>query len=258
LVVKQYEVLEEIARGAMSRVHKAKNRETGELLVVKYLPPELAKSPREVEALQNEYEIGKKFNHPNLVVFKEFYSAHQTYFLFMEYCSGKTLRRLTHHRYFSKLTPNDQLELSMGVANGLFYLHCQYDQRKTPILFRDLKPENIILRADGEIKENKVVLIDFGISQIFKKNSLLSAFLQKKKTETVEILGTNTYMSPEQTLGKDLDLRSDIYAFGVVLYEIYTGRPPFLSNAQEKTYRERGSFNYDEGEISAQLMRDYN
>lgn len=255
LVVQNYEILEQIGRGAMSRVHKAKDRQTGEILAVKFLPKELLTNKKEMDALINEYEIGKKFDHPNLIRFKDFIPAQGNRFLFMEFCSGQTLRKLTHHR--NKLSPNDQIELSLGIAQGLYYLHSQYD-KKSQVVFRDLKPENVMMREDGPIKSSNVVLLDFGISQLVKNTGGLSSLFNRKKKETIEILGTNTYMSPEQTLGKELNALSDIYSFGVIMFEIYTGRPPFLANAQEKTYKEKGNFTYEEGALSAQFMKEYN
>ncbi|MEK7483367.1 MAG: serine/threonine-protein kinase [Planctomycetota bacterium] len=255
LVVHHYEILEQIGRGAMARVHKAKNKQTGAIVAVKFIAKEMLTNKKEMEALINEYEIGKKFDHPNLIRFFELIESQGNRYLFMEYCSGPTLRKLTHHR--NKLTPQEQIELALGIAQGLYYLHSQYD-KKMQVLFRDLKPENILMRDESPIKSTNVVLVDFGISQLLPRSSGMGGLLGFKKKASTEILGTNSYMSPEQTLGKVLDVRSDIYSFGVILFEIYTGRPPFLSGAQEKMYKEKGSFSYEEGAMSAQFMREYN
>jgi serine/threonine protein kinase len=196
----RYEILVELGRGGMGIVYKARDRETGEFVALKVLRPEIASDGPILERFKNELRLAHKITHRNVARLNEFHRAGDTVYLSMEFVEGETLRAVLQRT--PRLAPERILEIARQIAAGLGEAHRQ------SIAHRDLKPENIMVMETGEVK-----VMDFGISRSFAAGV----------TTTGAIIGTPAYMAPEQAEGRAIDHRTDIYAFGLILYEMYTG-----------------------------------
>jgi predicted Zn-dependent peptidase/predicted Ser/Thr protein kinase len=196
----RYEMLGELGRGGMGIVYKVKDRETGEVLAIKVLKPEIAANPQILERFKNELLLAHKITHRNVARLYEFHRVGDSVYVSMEYVEGESLRALLQRE--GKLEIARGIELARQIAGGLAEAHRQ------SIVHRDLKPENIMIAPGGEVK-----VMDFGISKSFAEDV----------TMTGSVVGTPAYMAPEQAEGRTLDQRTDVYAFGLILYEIFTG-----------------------------------
>lgn len=241
LINNRYEMKEEIGRGGMGRVHKVIDTRDGRILAAKLLTSEMLKNKKIVAALRNEFKLAKQFDNSNIVKVYDFISSQGNYYLIMNYIEGKNLRKYLRE---GKLSLEDKLEIVIGVCLGLFYMHEGYYVNEKgkgtgyPILHGDIKPENVMIRNKGKITREEVVLTDFGFSLLGRRKLFHKKIMR----------GTPLYMSPEQIRGDRLDIRSDLYSLGALSYEIYAGRPPFLSSLQEKHFKKTGKFQYDEKE----------
>ena len=203
----RYENLGELGRGGMGLVYKARDRETGEVLAVKVLKPEIAANTQILERFKNELRLAHQITHRNVARLYEFHRFGDAVHLSMEYVEGESLRSLLDRS--GKLPLPQVLGLARQMAAGLGEAHRQ------SIAHRDLKPENIMLTPRGELK-----VMDFGISRSFAADA----------TATGAIIGTPAYMAPEQAEGRVADHRADIYAFGLILYEMVTGKAAFTGD----------------------------
>lgn len=202
----RYELNAELGAGGMGRVWRARDRETGEVVAVKLLRPEIAADPAMAERFKNELRVARRITHKNVCRIHDFNRAGDVAYITMEYVEGESLRaRLERERRipFARLKP-----IAMQILAGLREAHAQ------GVVHRDLKPENIMLSKSGAVK-----LMDFGIARLVTAT-----------TATQGIIGTPAYMSPEQASGKRVDARTDLYAFGLILYECLTGRPTFSAD----------------------------
>src|SRR5262245_55571944 len=205
----RYEMLGELGRGGMGIVYKARDRETSEILAIKVLKPEIAANPQILERFKNELRLAHKITHRNVA---RLYDLHRvgdgrdgdSMYLTMEYVEGESLRSLIQRE--GKLDTTLAIELARQLVGGLTEAHRQ------SIVHRDLKPENIMIAPDGDLK-----VMDFGISRSYAENV----------TVTGSVVGTPAYMAPEQAEGRTLDHRTDVYAFGLILYEMFTGETAF-------------------------------
>jgi len=200
----RYEMLGELGRGGMGIVYKARDRETGEVLAIKILKPEIAANPQILERFKNELLLAHKITHRNVARLYEFHRAGESVYLSMEFVEGESLRGLLQRE--NKLETGRAIAIARQLAGGLAEAHRQ------SIVHRDLKPENIMIAPTGELK-----VMDFGISRSYAQDV----------TVTGSVVGTPAYMAPEQAEGRTLDQRTDIYAFGLILYEMFTGAPAF-------------------------------
>src|SRR5580658_6983639 len=200
----RYEMLSELGRGGMGIVYKVRDRETGEVVALKILKPEIAANPQILERFKNELLLAHKITHRHVARLYEFHRAGDTVYLSMEYVEGESLRSLLERE--GRLETGRAIEFARQLADGLTEAHRQ------SIVHRDLKPENIMIAPDGGLK-----VMDFGISRSFAEDV----------TVTGSVVGTPAYMAPEQAEGKTLDHRVDIYAFGLILYEMLTGEATF-------------------------------
>jgi TolB-like protein/tetratricopeptide (TPR) repeat protein len=203
----RYEILGELGRGGMGIVYKARDRETGEVMALKILKPEIAADLGIIERFKNELRLAHRITHHNVARLYEFHRAGDTVYLSMEYVKGESLRALLHRT--GKLDVARGLDIARQLAAGLAEAHRQ------SIAHRDLKPGNIMLTASGEVK-----VLDFGISRCYAADA----------TATGGFIGTPAYMAPEQAEEKPTDHRTDIYALGLILYEMFTGTKAFAGD----------------------------
>ena len=200
----RYQVMGEVSRGGMGIVYKARDRETGELLALKVLKPEIAADQAVMERFINELRLARKITHKNVCRIYDFHRTDGTAYISMEYVEGESLRAVLNR--FGGLPLRKALDLARQIVAALREAHGQ------GIVHRDLKPENVMVDPAGNVK-----VMDFGIA--------LSTALPSGHTGT--IVGTPAYMAPEQAEGRRVDARADIYALGLLLYEMLTGKPTF-------------------------------
>ena len=200
----RYQVMGEVSRGGMGIVYKARDRETGELLALKVLKPEIAADQAVMERFKNELRLARKITHKNVCRIYDFHRSNGTAYISMEYVEGESLRAVLNR--FGGLPLRKALDLARQIAAALREAHGQ------GIVHRDLKPENVMVDPAGNVK-----VMDFGIA--------LSTALPSSHTGT--IVGTPAYMAPEQAEGRRVDARVDIYALGLLLYEMLTNHPAF-------------------------------
>ncbi len=201
----RYEIIEELGTGGMGRVYRAQDTKLNEEIALKLIKPEIAANKRTVERFRNELKTARKIRHKNVCGMYDFHEEGKTLYLTMEYVRGEDLKSLLHR--MKTLPVGTALSIAHQIAEGLGEAH------KLGIVHRDLKPGNIMIDKDGQAK-----VMDFGIAR---------SLLGKGLTGEGAIIGTPEYMSPEQVEGKEADQRADIYALGIILFEMVTGRLPF-------------------------------
>jgi serine/threonine-protein kinase len=207
-----------VAHGGMSTLYRATDLRNGRQVALKVPHPETEADPVLVERFEREQEIGQELDHPGIV---KTYDGEERSRLYMviEWVDGKLLRAILNEE--RQLPVERAVAITLGICDALDYMH------KHGVVHRDLKPENIMVREDGSIK-----LIDFGIAM--KEDARRLTF-----TELSPALGTPDYISPEQVKGQRGDQRSDIYALGVMLYEMLAGEPPFIGSNPLAVMNER-------------------
>ncbi|MGE5240266.1 MAG: protein kinase domain-containing protein [Bacteroidota bacterium] len=200
----RYEILDALGEGGMGMVYRVRDRETTEILALKLLRPEIARDPPMIERFKNELRLARRITHKNVCRIHDFNRVGDLAYLSMEYVDGESLR--LHLRRAGRLTPERTIDLARQIAAGLGEAHAQ------GVVHRDLKPENVMLGRDGLVK-----ILDFGIARALGSDT----------AATRVIAGTPEYMAPEQSQGKTVDQRADLYALGLILYECLTGRRAF-------------------------------
>lgn len=204
----RYELGQRIGRGGMADVFLARDLLLDRQVALKVLFPEHAIDPSFVERFRREAQSVAGLNHPNIVAVYDWGQYSNTYFMAMEYVKGRTLAE--HLRREERLSPRGAANIVAKIANALAYAH------RNNVVHRDIKPANILIGENGDVK-----VADFGIARA------LDAHHEAGLTQDGAVMGTATYFSPEQAKGEGLDLRSDLYSLGVVLYELLVGKPPF-------------------------------
>jgi serine/threonine protein kinase len=200
----RYELLAEAGHGSMGNVYKARDRETGETVALKLLKPEIAADQTMMERFKKELLFARKITHKNVCRVHEFNRIGGIAYTSMEFVEGESLRSVLNR--FGGLPLRKALDLSLQMCSALQEAHAQ------GIVHRDLKPENVMVDTQGNVK-----IMDFGIARSMDAMTRL----------TGSMVGTPAYMAPEQVSGKQVDFRTDIYALGLILYEIFTGQPAF-------------------------------
>src|SRR3954468_1051109 len=205
----RYEIVQHIARGGMAEVFLARDLLLDRPVAIKVLFPEFAADRSFVERFRREARSAANLNHPNIVSIYDWGEEEGTYFIVMEYVEGRPLRQVI--REDGPIPPQRAAEIGADIAAALSFAH------KNNVIHRDVKPGNVLISPNGQVK-----VTDFGIARA-------AGNAQEALTQTGAVMGTATYFSPEQAQGRPIDFRSDVYALGIVLYEMVVGRPPFYN-----------------------------
>jgi serine/threonine-protein kinase len=203
----RYQIIRHIARGGMAEVYLARDLLLDRQVALKVLFPEFASDRSFVERFRREARAAASLNHPNIVAIYDWGEEEGTYFIVMEYVEGRTLRDII--RSDGPLLAHRAADIGADIASALAFAHHHN------VIHRDVKTANVLI--SGLVK-----VTDFGIAR--------AGDPQESLTQTGAVMGTATYFSPEQAQGQTIDARSDIYSLGVVLYEMVTGRAPFIGD----------------------------
>ncbi len=210
-----YEILSSLGAGAMGEVYLAEDKRLERKVAIKLLPAELTKDAARLRRFEQEARAASALNHPNIVTIHEIGEAEAGRYIVMEYIRGVTLRALIVNRPAAEqwLSWSKQIARALGVAHAAGIVH------------RDIKPENIMVRDDGYVK-----VLDFGLARLAPASIELEANTLER-TNPGSLLGTASYMSPEQARGETATSASDIFSLGIVFYELATGQRPFRANS---------------------------
>jgi beta-lactam-binding protein with PASTA domain/tRNA A-37 threonylcarbamoyl transferase component Bud32 len=214
----RYELGELLGRGGMAEVRKGNDVRLGRIVAIKRLRTDLASDHTFQARFRREAQSAASLNHPSIVAVYDTGEEMSTDgtdvsqpYIVMEYVAGRTLRDIL--REGRKVLPERALEITSGVLSALDYSH------RAGIVHRDIKPANVMLTPSGDVK-----VMDFGIARAVADAS-------STMTQTAAVVGTAQYLSPEQARGETVDSRSDVYSTGCLLYELLTGRPPFVGES---------------------------
>src|ERR1700755_1835282 len=225
--VAHYRVIESLGAGGMGAVYKAYDERLHRVVALKLLPPEYTSNEERRRRFLQEARAASGLSHPHILTVYEFGEDGGRPYMAMEYVEGRTLRQKMGKR---ALPIGEALGLATQIAEGLAKAH------EAGVVHRDLKPENLMVSRDGYVK-----ILDFGIAKMLPRRKRAAAAdsaqktLIRVETQSGAIMGTVNYMSPEQLLGRRVDLRCDIFSFGVVLCEMLTGAYPVASDNQIDT-----------------------
>ncbi|HEX8091243.1 MAG TPA: protein kinase [Blastocatellia bacterium] len=222
-LISHYRLEEELGQGGMGRVHKAYDTTLDRAVVLKLLAPELVAEEESRKRFLREARLASALDHPNICTIFEIAEVDSQYFIAMQYVPGKTLKKVIGGK---PLDLNGMLSISLQVGDALAAAHAK------GIVHRDIKSSNIIITPRGQAKA-----LDFGLAKLLieKERATATEASADELTRVGSPLGTPNYMSPEQARGDRADHRSDIYSFGVVLYEMATGRLPFRGDTNVDT-----------------------
>jgi predicted Ser/Thr protein kinase len=220
-IIGSYKVLDEIGRGGMGVVYRAEDTRLGRLVALKALPSTLAMQPDLRQRLRREARAAATISHPSVAVVYALEEMGDHLFIASEYVRGETLREEIAR---GPIAPERARAIAAEIAGALAAAH------DAGVIHRDLKPENVLIKPDGGVK-----VVDFGIAQIEGPEAT-------RLTRAGSMLGTPAYMAPEQLLGETVDGRADIYAWGIVLSEMLTGRHPLHGRGSGNNVHLTGPF----------------
>jgi serine/threonine protein kinase/Tfp pilus assembly protein PilF len=202
-----FKILEKLGQGGMGIVYLAEDLKLERKVAIKFLPKHISENTEERQRFKIEAKAAAKLNHPNIAAIYSIEETENELFIVMEYIKGKELKEIVETHRDASLQRDEIIKIATQIADGLDAAH------KERIIHRDIKSSNIMITESGVVK-----IMDFGLAKIKGTSKL---------TKLGSTVGTIAYMSPEQTMGEEVDQRTDIWSFGVVLYEMLTGKMPF-------------------------------
>jgi len=208
LLAERFEILQLLGQGGMGAVYKARDTELERLVALKLIRPELASHPEILRRFKQELILAREVTHRNVIRIFDLGQAQGIKFITMEYVEGRDLKGLIHEK--GKLTADEAVPIAVQIAAALEAAHT------AGVVHRDLKPQNVMSDKDG-----RVYVMDFGIARSLEHQGM---------TQTGALMGTPEYMSPEQAKGEKVDARSDLFALGIIFYEMLTGISPFKAD----------------------------
>jgi serine/threonine protein kinase len=237
LFAERYEIIEELGKGGMGNVYRVEDKKTKEEVALKLIKPEIASDEKTIDRFRHELTTARKIRHKNVCGMYDLGEHKGTHYITMEYVPGEDLKSFI--RRSKRLSIPNVLSIAQQVCEGLEEAH------RLGVVHRDLKPSNIMIDKEGNAR-----VMDFGIARSMKAKGITGAGV---------MIGTPEYMSPEQAEGKDVDLRSDIYSLGVILYEMVTGQIPFEGDTPLSiAMKHKGEMPQNPKELNTQISDDLN
>src|SRR5271155_2415278 len=210
ILAERFEILQLLGQGGMGAVYKARDTELERLVALKLIRPELASHPEILRRFKQELILAREVTHRNVIRIFDLGQAQGIKFITMEYVEGRDLRTIIHEHDKEKMTSEEVVPIVLQITAALDAAH------NAGVVHRDLKPQNVMLDKDG-----RVYVMDFGIARSLETPGM---------TQTGALMGTPEYMSPEQAKGEKVDARSDLFALGIIFYEMLTGISPFKAD----------------------------
>jgi serine/threonine protein kinase/tetratricopeptide (TPR) repeat protein len=215
-LVSHYRLLEPLGSGGMGVVYRAEDTALGRTVALKFLPPQIVHDPKQVQRFREEARTASALNHPNICTIYEVAEEQGEMFIAMEFVEGRPLSESIRD---GRMSTSGVVRYARQIAGALEHAHAR------GVIHRDLKPLNIVITPEGDAK-----ILDFGLAKRTDPNDVTRKSLQVATATTVGLAGTMPYLSPEQLEGGDASARSDIWALGIVMYEMASGVKPFIGD----------------------------